>query len=88
MSDTPRTDQVELDQMDEFARTLERELAVVTAERNALAAKLVEAQKDTERMDRLEESQGRLVTIVRRILDWNDVGNLRASIDAECTKQP
>lgn len=37
---TPRTDQVELDMMDDFARTLERELAAVTAERDKLTAQL------------------------------------------------
>lgn len=32
MSDTPRTDQIELDQMDDFARTLEREIQQILKE--------------------------------------------------------
>lgn len=52
-----------------------------------LERELAEAKKDTERLDWLEGHQGRLVTIVRRMLDWNDVGNLRAAIDAARTKQ-
>lgn len=61
MSATPRTDQVELEQMDEFARTLERELATVIVERDALAAKLAEAQKDTERLNFLISNRYRVI---------------------------